>query len=284
MDVFLLASGFFAGYKMSKDLEIRFRIPWMRRFLGRFIRYSFILKKKNRFLPLHLCRLTPSLVATVLFSSWIFPYIGSGPQWGQLIQQNSELCQQNFFKNIFYIQNWFSFKDQCAPQLQQLAIDFQLFLAAPVIVWLFQSNVVLGFGAFGLINAFSAAMRYSETISERMSFVVFHGMKLTQFYRTLNLSFASPLQRATPYFVGLGLGVMLCHAGRNIKLPKAIYVTGWLTCLWSLVWCFWAPNHLAHKDYVYEPTDAAQYAAWAPLVWSLAISWIIFVVFTRNDG
>lgn len=250
-------------------------------------------------------RLTPSLVAIVLFSSWIFPHIGSGPQWGQLIEQNSELCQQNFFKNIFYIQNWFSFKDQCAPQLQQLAIDFQLFLIAPLIVWLFQSNVVVGFGVFGLINAFSAAMRYSETINERMSFVVFHGMKyvflifmincnliilksfilrLTQFYRTLNLSFASPLQRATPYFVGLGLGVMLCHAGRNIKLPKALYVTGWITCLWSIIWCFWAPNHLSHKDYVYEPTDAAQYAAWAPLVWSLAISWIIFIVFTKNDG
>lgn len=45
MDVFLLASGFFAGYKMSKDLEIRFRIPWMRRFLGRFIRYGFIINK-----------------------------------------------------------------------------------------------------------------------------------------------------------------------------------------------------------------------------------------------
>lgn len=116
-------------------------------------------------------------MAIVLFSSWIFPHIGSGPQWGQLIEQNSELCQQNFFKNIFYIQNWFSFKDQCAPQLQQLAIDFQLFLIAPLIVWLFQSNVVVGFGVFGLINAFSAAMRYSETINERMSFVVFHGMK-----------------------------------------------------------------------------------------------------------
>lgn len=77
---------------------------------------------------------------------------------------------------------------------------------------------------------------------------------------------------------------MLCHAGRNITLPKALYVTGWITCLWSIIWCFWAPNHLSHKDYVYEPTDAAQYAAWAPLVWSLAISWIIFIVFTKNDG
>lgn len=102
-------------------------------------------------------------------------------------------------------------------------------------------------------------------------------------YRTLNLSFASPLQRATPYFVGLGLGIMLCHSGRNVKLPKAILATGWITCAWSIVWCFWSPNHLSHKDYVYDPVEAAQYAAWAPLLWSLAISWIIFVVFSNND-
>lgn len=44
MDVFLLASGFFAGYKMSKDLEVRFRIPWIRRIVGRFIRFRIFSK------------------------------------------------------------------------------------------------------------------------------------------------------------------------------------------------------------------------------------------------
>lgn len=77
---------------------------------------------------------------------------------------------------------------------------------------------------------------------------------------------------------------MLCQAGRDAKLPKAVFVAGWLMSLWSIVWCLWAPSHMSHKDYVYETIEAAQYAAWAPLLWSLALSWIVFVVFTRNEG
>lgn len=124
-----------------------------------------------------LYRLAPSLIAAILFSAWIFPHLNSGPQWGDLIEKNAELCQENFWKNIFFLQNWFSFKEQCAPQLQQVAIDVQLFIISPVIVWLLHKNVVVGFGVFGVINAFSAAMRYSGTINERLSIVVFHGMK-----------------------------------------------------------------------------------------------------------
>lgn len=108
--------------------------------------------------------------------------------------------------------------------------------------------------------------------------------RLTQFYRTINATLASPLQRATAHLVGLGLGVMLSQTGRDVQIPQAIFVTGWLMCLWSVGWCFWAPAHLAHKDYVYDPAEAAQYSTWAPLMWSLAISWVVFVVFTRNDG
>lgn len=77
---------------------------------------------------------------------------------------------------------------------------------------------------------------------------------------------------------------MLFQAGRDVQLPKAIMGIGWLTSIWFFVWCFWSPIHLSNKDYVYDPIEAAQYAAWAPLVWSLALSWIVFVVFTKNEG
>lgn len=160
MEVFLLTSGFFAGYKMSEDLEHRRRIPWIRRYLGRFI------------------RLTPSFLAVILFTAWIWPHVGSGPQWGNLVVQNSKLCQENFWTNLLYLQNWLPFHEQCVPHLQQLSVDVQLFLLAPLFVWLFQNNVVVGVGAFGIVHAFSAAIRYSGTITERLSYIVFHGMKL----------------------------------------------------------------------------------------------------------
>lgn len=111
--------------------------------------------------------------------------------------------------------------------------------------------------------------------------------RLSQFYRTVDISFNSTLQRSTSYLIGLVLGVLLFKLNdvkREIKVPKGIFVMGWLGCIWSLIWCFWTPSNLSNKDYVYEPLDAATYAAWAPLVWSLALSWIIFVIFIESGG
>ncbi|KAJ6640290.1 Nose resistant to fluoxetine protein 6, partial [Pseudolycoriella hygida] len=267
MDVFLLVSGFYAGYKFSKELNDYKSIAWFRRAVARFI------------------RLFPSLVAAISFSAWILPYIGSGPQWGPLIEQNSELCQQNLWKNIFFLQNFFPAHEQCSPHLQQICIEFQLFLLAPLLVYLMEKNSIVGVGLFAALSAFSVGMRYSSALSERLSFVVFQGMKLSQFYRTLDISFNSTLQRSTSYLIGLVLGVLifgLNDVRLEVKVPRGIIVMGWLTCAWGLIWCFWTPSILSSKDYVYEPQDAAVYAAWAPLVWSLALSWIIFVIFIEN--
>lgn len=160
MDVFLLASGFFAGYKMSKDAEVRFRIPWLQRIVAR------------------VTRLLPSVLALVLFTSWIFPHIGSGPQWQQLVVRNADVCRGQLWSHLFFVQNWFPVDEQCAPQLQHLAVDMQLYVLAPLIIWLLNREASWGFGVFGVLNAFSAAIRHSSTISERLSTVVFHGMKL----------------------------------------------------------------------------------------------------------
>ncbi len=122
-------------------------------------------------------RLFPSLAAAISFSAWILPHIGSGPQWGPLIEQNSELCQQNFWRSIFFVQNFLPADEQCSPHLQQIAIDFQLFLVAPIIVYYMGKNAIIGVGLFGALNAFSVAMRYSSALSERLSFVIFQGMK-----------------------------------------------------------------------------------------------------------
>lgn len=108
--------------------------------------------------------------------------------------------------------------------------------------------------------------------------------RLSQFYRTLNISFNSTLQRSTSYLIGLALGVLLFNLKRDVKPPKGMFGLGCVACILSIFWCFWVPSNLSHKDYVYEPSEAAAYAAWAPLVWSLALSWIVFVVFIEKGG
>lgn len=83
------------------------------------------------------------------------------------------------------------------------------------------------------------------------------------------------LHRATPYLIGIALGIAIKEFGK-VKLPKGAIVSGWVSSLCAVIWCFYTPSNLSHKDYQYDPTSAAQYSALAPLLWSLAIAWTIF--------
>lgn len=78
---------------MSKEYNKTGQIQWIRRILGKLI------------------RTVPSLLAVVLFYAWIWEHLNSGPQWGDLVVQNANLCKTGFWKNILQIQNWFSFEE-----------------------------------------------------------------------------------------------------------------------------------------------------------------------------
>lgn len=158
-DLFLLASGFLAGYKISKDREQRQRVPWARRIGARVV------------------RLLPTVLAVVLFTGWIWPHLGAGPQWSTLVGRNAQLCREAAWPHLFFLQNWLAAHEQCAPHLAHVAVDMQLFLVAPAIVWLLDRNAAVGLGVFGVLNAFSVGVRFARTVSERLSVVVFHGMK-----------------------------------------------------------------------------------------------------------
>jgi len=53
----------------------------------------------------------------------------------------------------------------------------QLFVLTPLLVGLFYKYPTYGFGLYGLLHALSAAARFSSTLDNRLSVVVFHGMK-----------------------------------------------------------------------------------------------------------
>jgi hypothetical protein len=37
-------------------------------------------------------------------------HLGSGPQWNMAVRKNADICKENLWKNLFYIQNFFPFE------------------------------------------------------------------------------------------------------------------------------------------------------------------------------
>ncbi|XP_013138507.1 PREDICTED: uncharacterized protein LOC106103317 [Papilio polytes] len=227
-DCFLLLSGTLTAHRIANDNES-----------GAFKRILF------RYL-----RLTPALLAVILFYAYIWDNISMGPMWGSLVTKNAEVCQQGWWWNVFYLQNYFGFENMCAPQTHQLALDMQLSILGGVVVW-------------------------ATTKEHRLTLLAYHGVSVSQLYRTARLSYTSVIHRATPYLLGLSLGPALKN---NTRHSKILLIFGWLIsgALWGSVW--WAGFDSGSTQYRYNATFAAQYAALAPIASALAIAWLIYAV------
>lgn len=174
-DVFLLISGLLTSLSIMKDIATGGKAQWLKKILTRFLRLA---------LP---------LVVVLLFYAFVWEHLGTGPQWSAVVDQNANLCKSSMWKNLLFIQNFYPFEDmvrimtsstfpnlmqlQCATHTYHLAIDIQLFILAPFLVWLIYKYPTYGLGLYGILHSLSTAARFSSTVDNRLSVVVFHGMK-----------------------------------------------------------------------------------------------------------
>ncbi|KAL4704132.1 hypothetical protein ACJJTC_003417, partial [Scirpophaga incertulas] len=250
-DCFLLLSGTLMAHRADGDTSVPRRL---------FSRYL---------------RLTPALLAVVLFYAYVWDYTSEGPMWGTLVTKNAEVCQQGWWWNIFYVQNYFGFEEMCAPQTHQLALDMQLTILGSVIVWAIQSDIAFSKYSIPALMSVAAYSRYKTAQEHRLTMIAYHGVSVSQLYRTARLSYTSSLHRCTPYLVGVSLGLALRKPSQHGKIMLAF---GWLTSilLWAAVW--WAGFDSGSTRYRYDASVAAQYATLAPFASSISIAWLIYTV------
>ncbi|KAK1137956.1 hypothetical protein K0M31_002448 [Melipona bicolor] len=265
-DAFLLLSGVLTAFNMAREFTTRGEIRWFCRFIARYI------------------RLTPALLAVVFWYAFVMEHIGTGPQWNSLIIPNAELCKSNAWTNLLYIQNFFPFEEMCATHTHQLALDMQLSLLAPMLVFFLECRPIIGILVIVFFVLLSATLRYVATMSNYLSIVVFHGMSVKHLYRTANLVYALPLHRATPYVFGVGLGVLLRHTGKELRIHKVLVILGWLVAMALGSWALLSPWHLARRDYVYDAEEATSYNVISPILSALALCWLIFACYTNHGG
>lgn len=60
--------------------------------------------------------------------------------------------------------------------------------------------------------------------------------------------------------------------------------TGNIVAVASFCAAFFGPSFMGSIDYVYDPTDAAWYAAFAPILWCFCFGWIIFITHINQIG
>ncbi|XP_046748456.1 uncharacterized protein LOC124412542 isoform X2 [Diprion similis] len=265
-DSFLLLSGVLTAYNMAKEYHKRGEIRWFCRFVTRFI------------------RLTPVLLAVVFWYAFVMEHVGSGPQWNSVVKSNADLCKKNAWTNLLYIQNFMPFEEMCATHTHQLALDMQLSLIAPMLVFFFYNKPVIGILVILFLLQVSATLRYLATTNNYLSLVIFHGMTLKHLYKTANLTYMLPLHRATPYLFGIALGTLMHYTGKQVRIHKVLVIIGWVVAAALGFWSLFSPWRSARRDYTYDVEEATYYAVVLPVFWAISLSWVIFASFTQHGG
>ncbi|XP_015783716.1 nose resistant to fluoxetine protein 6 [Tetranychus urticae] len=107
--------------------------------------------------------LIPLLIPAIALEV-ILPLVGSGPIYQSINQYRSNVCLKNFWMNLLHIQNYRSGLEMCALATWSIAVEWQLFVFACILIYIYKRNNRLGltlniltilFGLYRVIVIFS---------------------------------------------------------------------------------------------------------------------------------
>lgn len=92
-----------------------------------------------------------------------------------------------------------------------------------------------------------------------------------------------PAHRLTVYIIGILLGYVLRNT-QKVKLDKVQIRIGDALAMVLFCVAFFGPAFMGNMEYKYNPTDAAWYAAFAPITWCFSFAWIIYKSHFGHEG
>lgn len=265
-DCFILLSGVLAAKAILRQLDRTGTVPLLRRLVDRYV------------------RLTPLLAALIVLCTLVLPGLGGGPMWGMVVEPHAALCRRHWWRNVLYIHNYYGFEDMCLTHTHQLGIDMQLFLAAPLLVYPLWRWPRAGAALLSALAAWSTGLRYGVVLEHKLSTIVYFGMPVSQMFKTASLSYILPTHRLTVYIMGVALGYALHRVPASFRLSSTSASLGWAFFATLGLLPVFGPHHAGTPAYNYDALEAAQYAAFAPILWSAFVCWGVFAIARGSGG
>ncbi|XP_052756093.1 O-acyltransferase like protein-like [Galleria mellonella] len=226
----------------------------------------------NRYL-----RLFPVLAACVLLQASLFHRASDGPVWDEVGRQTHH-CRKYWWSTLLFMQNYYNPGYMCLPHSWYLAIDFQLFLISPLILfWVVSGKKKTAW--ITIISALLASLVGTTIYNFIMGFkggpVTLSPVKEGQ-PDYFSYYYVNTLPRSPPFFVGMIFGYILhlCR-GKKVVMSKVQVILLWFIAiiLSSAALC---TNYLVlQEDWDNQTVDDLINSYMRP-IWALSICWIIF--------
>lgn len=179
-------------------------------------------------------RLMPNVAIMVIFMIFILPQLGSGPIWPSLIDYQSKLCSQTWWRNFLMIQNLLGFEEICMMHTHHIATDFQLSIFGPIVAGLivaFPVSIItlLISSIYGI-----SILRFLRSHAENISVFVVHQAPVKKMLNHDTIFHVLPHYRIAPYFIGILIAFAVIKM-KNKKLTDFQLNLGWLIAVTGLV-------------------------------------------------
>ncbi|ETN61640.1 hypothetical protein AND_006691 [Anopheles darlingi] len=270
VDTFLLLSGFLFARLLLIELDKRKgAINFGMLYLFRYI------------------RLTPAYLAIItIYATWL-PRLGDGPLWQERMALEQQRCQDSWWRNLLYINNYVGTDSMCMFQSWYLAADTQLFILAPLILypmWRYGQRIALWL--IGSLIGVSIVIPFCVTYFSQLdpTFMIFadevQDLQRNHYFANV---YGSTHMRATAYLFGLLVGYLVHWMQlNNIHIKRRRLALYWIIsticgCSAMLsVTAFY--NGLGTENYLYN----ALYAALHRFGWSLSNGWLVLACVTGH--
>ncbi|XP_044728886.1 nose resistant to fluoxetine protein 6-like [Chrysoperla carnea] len=271
VETFLLMSGVLMAFMLLIELDKRNgRINFIFIYIGRYI------------------RLTPAFIIVIgFYCTWMI-YMGDGPLWTMRMSLERERCLQSWWADILYINNYVNTDYLCMFQSWYLAVDTQLFIIAPFIIyplwkWKQFGRILLGISiVVTLLIPFiiQYVQDYDPTL---MEFASEHpDLQYNYYFMT---AYIKTHMRASSYFLGLLLGYLLYVLQKSkFSFNKYMVISGWTVAILAGVSSLCSITYLYETEDRIHPLAGAFYNVGHKILWNIGIGWIIVACITKNGG
>uniref|UniRef100_A0A915PRG6 Nose resistant-to-fluoxetine protein N-terminal domain-containing protein n=1 Tax=Setaria digitata TaxID=48799 RepID=A0A915PRG6_9BILA len=272
VDTFFFMSGLLVSYVWFKEYRRDWKkamspITWLMFYIHRLI------------------RLSPPYYIVIAFYSFVFKsLLVHTPLILTTVHEN---CEQSWWINYLYINNYIDHSNQCYLISWYLATDFQLHIFTPLLLIPLALKPILGYVIIGLILSFSTVANlitvYKEYFPPTDFFAGAMDPRMGSFNRYSLLIYQAPWIRCQSYIIGILTGYLF-QTVKKLHIPKLINIFCWIASILSGVLLIVSLRDWIGYDIVMDLSLRAIYSAFSKLLWCTAVAYIVIACFYGYGG
>nr|XP_050859870.1 nose resistant to fluoxetine protein 6-like isoform X1 [Vespula vulgaris]XP_050859871.1 nose resistant to fluoxetine protein 6-like isoform X1 [Vespula vulgaris]XP_050859872.1 nose resistant to fluoxetine protein 6-like isoform X1 [Vespula vulgaris]XP_050859873.1 nose resistant to fluoxetine protein 6-like isoform X1 [Vespula vulgaris]XP_050859874.1 nose resistant to fluoxetine protein 6-like isoform X1 [Vespula vulgaris]XP_050859875.1 nose resistant to fluoxetine protein 6-like isoform X1 len=184
-----------------------------------------------------------------------------------------EICPKYWWRNILYIQNFFSRETMCMSWSWYLANDMQFFAISTFLLTL--SSMYFNVAVILLSLLFIT----STIVTGYISYIYDYVPTMDQQYHLLDILYDPPWTRIGPYIVGMVTGYIVIKLNNELQWKKKTIILFWIlgsACNVLVLFGLWKRS--------ISTISAAFYVALNRTVWGVGLAWLLIACVTNHGG